>query len=83
MTIFIRVLSEELWLGAWAPVEAFLKENDVFVLAENNLTVDDEYEFFAAGTKVRVEKFVDEAGNEFLGAVEEIPIGSNSILMDN
>ena len=39
---------------------------------DNDLTEDDEYEFFESGTEARVEKFTDEQGNEFLGAVENI-----------
>ncbi len=82
-TIFVRVLSENQWFGAWAPVAAFLKGDNFFILAENDLTADDEYEFFEPGTEVRAEKFVDEAGNEFLGAVEGTPVDSDSILIKN
>ena len=45
--IFVRVLSEGEWFGAWAPVEAMPKDEDkeTFIIAENDLTEDDEYEF--------------------------------------
>ena len=72
--IFVRVFSENQWFGAWAPVEAMPSDKDeiVFILTNNHLTADDEYEFFEQGMEVRVEKFTDEYGNEFLGAVENI-----------
>jgi len=38
------------------------------------LTKEDEYEFFELGTEVRVEKFMDEKGIEFLGAVEIVEV---------
>ncbi|MCO6492551.1 MAG: hypothetical protein J5I98_29305 [Phaeodactylibacter sp.] len=70
--IYVRVFSEEYWFGAWAPVDAIAddKEDGIFIITENNLTEDDEYEFFKPGTEVRVEKFTDEHGREFLGATE-------------
>lgn len=80
MTIFVRVLSENQWFGAWAPVEALQSDKDeaVFTLADNQLTEDDEYEFFEPGTEVRVEKIVDENGNEFLGTVEALGVDARS-----
>lgn len=70
--IYVRVFSEEYWFGAWAPVDAVAKvgEDGIFTIVENNLTEDDEYEFFKPGTEVRVETFTDEHGEEFLGAAE-------------
>lgn len=70
--IFVRVLSEGLWFGAWAPIAAIPEsgEDQVFILSSNELTEDDEYEFFEPGTVVRVETFTDEAGAEFMGATE-------------
>jgi hypothetical protein len=48
------------------------KSRRYFVLTENDLTADDEYEFFTVGTEVRVETLTDKDGNEFLGAVEAV-----------
>lgn len=78
--IFVRVLSEGVWFGAWAPIAALPKsgEDQVFILAANELTEDDEYEFFEPGTEVRVEIFMDEYGEEFLGAMEAIGQGAGS-----
>lgn len=79
-TIFVRVLSEGEWFGAWAPVEAVAKDEAerVFVILENELTEDDEYEFFEPGTEVRVVEFRDEHGEAFWGAVEST--GSSLII---
>lgn len=74
MTIFVRVLSENQWFGVWAPVEALQSDTKeaVFILADNNLTADDEYEFFEPDMEVRVEKMMDERGNDFFGGVEAL-----------
>lgn len=82
-TIFVRVLSEELWFGAWAPIEAMQRDASevIFVLADNDLTAEDEYEFFEPGTAVRVEKFTDKQGIEFLGAVESVNADTNRSLV--
>ena len=79
-TIFVRVLSEGEWFGAWAPVEAMpkAKEKDVFILSENDLTEDDEYEFFVPGTEVRVEMLTDELGETFLGVMEAVGYSAGS-----
>jgi len=72
--IFVRVLSEEMWFGVWAPLEAIPHpENEtIFIIAENDLTEDDEYEFFEPGSLVQVNNFVDEKGRAFLGVVEPV-----------
>lgn len=48
------------------------KDEIIFILTNNHLTADDEYEFFEQGIEVRRKKFTDEYGNEFLGVVENI-----------
>lgn len=67
VTIFVRVLSEEKWFGAWAPVEAISKreEENVYILLESEVCEDDEYEFYVPGTEVQVEAFVGENEEEF------------------
>ena len=72
--IFVRVLSEGAWFGAWAPIEAIPKSGNmpVFILADNNLSEDDEYEFFEPGTEVRVATFTDECGEEFMGVTDAV-----------
>ena len=74
MTIFVRVLSENQWFGVWAPVEALQSDTKeaIFILADNDLTEEDEYEFFEPGTVVRVKKIMDEEGIGFLGAAENL-----------
>lgn len=74
VTIFVRVLSEGEWFGAWAPMIAIHKRNEenVYILQESEVCEEDEYEFYAPGTEVRVEAFLDEAGEEFLGATEAL-----------
>ncbi|MFM9950010.1 MAG: hypothetical protein ACKV1O_18885 [Saprospiraceae bacterium] len=59
--IFVRVLSEGIGFGAWAPIEATPKSGTVpvFILTDNSLSEDDEYEFFEPGTEVRVATFTD------------------------
>ncbi len=79
-TIYVRVLSEGQWFKAWGPIKAILKDEEkgIFLIAENELTEDDEYEFFQPGTAVRVETFTDEHGEEFLGATEANLQSTNS-----
>lgn len=75
--IYVKVLSEDHWFGAWAPIQAIPSNvaADVFILADNNLSEDDEYEFFIPGAWVRVQQFQDHAGEAFLGAIEEVTAG--------
>jgi len=72
--IFVRILSEGAWFGAWAPIEAIPKRGNlpVFILADNDWSEDDEYEFFEPGTEVRVATFTDECGEEFMGVTDEV-----------
>ncbi|NUQ23003.1 MAG: hypothetical protein HUU34_03555 [Saprospiraceae bacterium] len=75
--IYVKVLSEDHWFGAWAPVQAMPSNvaANVFILGDNNLSEDDEYEFFIPGTWVRIQQFTDHAGEVFLGAIEQVPAG--------
>jgi hypothetical protein len=55
-TIYVKVLSNEEWFGAWAPVNARLEwlradqKAGLFTLLEEGLDEDDEYEFFETGS---------------------------------
>jgi len=55
-TVYVRVLSNEEWLGAWAPVQARLEwlhldaHTALFTLLDNDLTEEDEYAFWQSGT---------------------------------
>ncbi|HMP26327.1 MAG TPA: hypothetical protein PKC76_19520 [Saprospiraceae bacterium] len=83
MVVFVRVLSENQWFGAWAPLEALQSETDetIFILADNDFTQEDEYEFFEPGTEVRVETFTDEHGDTFLGVVDVMPVTEEPIVV--
>ena len=55
-TIYVRALTNDEWLGAWAPVCARLEwlhsdaQHALFTLLDNDLTEDDEYAFWQPGT---------------------------------
>jgi hypothetical protein len=80
ITIYVKALTNEEWLGAWAPVRAELLWHDpetdtgLFRLVDNDLEEDDEYEYYQADTLVLARRAEPEG--DFRVEVGLAPLGA-------